>query len=1033
MNLTIISASAGSGKTTRLTETIVEAIRGGIEPAGVMATTFTKMAAQELSHRVRAALIAEGLGDAADAIQTGLIGTINSTVGQLLEQFCWDAGISPRLDVIEPDDAALLLRSALAEAIAGLEDASWQALHRMGVGNDDEDLAQVVKAIVDQARGNAISAEGLGMMAERSAQALLAYFPECWSASDGAQRDRALQDAIAFVLSEVPGRTFTKTAQSALEKLRAYDRAWRFDGDLAWSRWVSLTKIDFGAANKDLTQLVRDAATGVIYHPRLRDDVARVIGRVFELAASGLQRVQDLKKSRGLIDFVDQEALTYDLLSRPEIADQVRERIQALWVDEFQDSSPIQLALMHTLARLAKVAWWVGDPKQAIYGFRGTDPELMQWAVRELAEDRYDVLNTSYRSRPELVQLVNGLFGQAFGAQGIPRERVRLHAHRETPVGAGPALEVWQLAVHGNARQPERQAIAERVADMLAHPTLYPVADGAGQRPLRGGDIAILCRSNDDCRDVAKALNDQGVAASVGRAGLLDTPEVGYALAGLRVLWDPDDTLALAELVHLRSEGDGAWLREWLADASRFVGQAHLHLPGLAEARSTLGQLTLSEMLDRSLSLTDAWNVVRGWTDAPTRTGNLERIRALAQSFEERAATLSIPATVPQFLTALLDGQDAESGAQARSHSDQAVEVLTYHRAKGLEWPMVVLAFSPEKSVTPFGVQVVAGIRASIENPLAGRWIRYWPWPFGTHQTGVGVDFGLDQAAAEEQDAAERLRLLYVAMTRPRDYLVWAYRENKPPGLLERLLPGTMPTVGATELELGTDRVPMRVIQVQPSSAAAVRSDGVKQTIWVVPDGATDPWQRIASRLAPSHTVEDRPGIVIDTIELGRRIPLTGNPEMERLGMMVHAFLAASGLYPVEAREALARETLGRWGEPALEAEHLIEMARRFRQAMEERYPGFQEHAEWPVRTSQDGQVTLGWIDSLWEGETSFVIVDHKTFPGPEPLWEERAKSHLGQLQRYQAIVEDSSSKPVSALWIHMPVVGRMIRIGTSP
>ena len=118
---------------------------------------------------------------------------------------------------------------------------------------------------------------------------------------------------------------------------------------------------------------------------------------------------QEFKKKRGLIDFVDQEQLLLKALDLPDVSNVLQEELDLLLVDEFQDTSPIQLALFLKLAEAATETVFVGDVKQAIYGFRGSDPELMQAVLKTVEKEggRKEVLGKSYRSRGHLVEYTN--------------------------------------------------------------------------------------------------------------------------------------------------------------------------------------------------------------------------------------------------------------------------------------------------------------------------------------------------------------------------------------------------------------------------------------------------------------------------------------------------------------------------------------------------------------------------------------------------------------------------------------------------
>jgi len=193
-----------------------------------------------------------------------------------------------------------------------------------------------------------------------------------------------------------------------------------------------------------------------------------------------LGRYQDYKEERGLLDFVDLERRALALLQHPDVANALSDEFDLLVVDEFQDTNPIQLALLMQLAGLVRHgAVWVGDVKQAIYGFRGSDPELMKAVVTIVNSQATDTLSTTYRARPELVQIFNDLFVPAFDlALDLKRAGVELRASRSPNSGLPVPIEFWDLSsgqlnengtlkrlTHARAAQGLAEGVSQVVAD----------------------------------------------------------------------------------------------------------------------------------------------------------------------------------------------------------------------------------------------------------------------------------------------------------------------------------------------------------------------------------------------------------------------------------------------------------------------------------------------------------------------------------------------------------------------------------------
>ncbi len=171
---------------------------------------------------------------------------------------------------------------------------------------------------------------------------------------------------------------------------------------------------------------------------------------MFRCAAEAMADYERFKRTQGLVDFVEQEQEALALLRCPDVRGRLAERFELALVDKFQDTSPIQLALFLELAGIVRRSIWVGDAKQAIYGFRGTDPELIRGVVARLPPatgGQPERLPRSYRSRPGLVAFHNAPFGAAFPSTGIPLDQIIVAECQRTdqPDDAPPPLEVWTL------------------------------------------------------------------------------------------------------------------------------------------------------------------------------------------------------------------------------------------------------------------------------------------------------------------------------------------------------------------------------------------------------------------------------------------------------------------------------------------------------------------------------------------------------------------------------------------------------------
>lgn len=1048
------SAGAGSGKTHKLTELLHHGLTtGGVRPSGVIATTFTKKAAAELRERVREHLLEQGDFARANAMGQARIGTVNSVCGQLLSRFAFEAGMPVDQLVLEEGQAASLLEKAVDSVLDSSSIRELLSLARRlglekGLGSE-KGWEGALQTLVNQIRSNDIDLSSVCGFAKANADDLLSYFPKPLSEDMTTQLRSAIIHALPNI-EQVAQSGNKKNTHNYLNFLKDFSR--KLDEEtFAWGEWVKLGKEKPEVGLVPTIEPIADLAKRVAEHPAFQQDIRRYLELMFQLAANALQIYGQLKQEMGALDFADQEHKLLALLDHPEVAAVLSDEIDLLMVDEFQDTSPIQLALFLKLTRFARKVYWVGDIKQAIYGFRGSDTELMQKILESLPElgGVKDVLPNSWRSRSELVQVVNDVFAGAF-ANTLAHEDVVLEPKRLDPL-PGAALANWVL--EGKNGGEEDSALAAGVHDLIA--SQYLVLDKASKqlRPARYGDVAILSRSKEGVKSIAAALSAQGIPVAVAQPGLMTTPESVLALACLRRLNDHSDTVATAEIVSLV---DCSEPEIWVADRLRYLQTdghrskwleesitghtAHPVLETIAKLRSALPVLAPREALGHIIAACQIPKTILQWCETPDRArirlANIDALLGLADQYEDVCRNEQHAASVSGLILWLEEVASNDLDMLAEPAID-AVKVLTHHASKGLEWPIVLLT-DLDTSLRDglWSISARSGEDFDVQNPLKNRFIRYWPWPFGLQKTvPVAETIGQTEVALSFRNAAreEAKRLLYVSMTRARDLMVLVRTSRKISGEWLDCVdaPWLLNEPGVESIVLPSgNSMSVSYVALPPVPPSGEKATGKPTPLyWHEPSSMGHPY---FNRSFNPSTVSGTAGKVIEQCRIGERIALHGTGDESVVGTAIHACIALSFCDLTLKTDVADFEAIlcGFGVQDRLSAAALHNQVSAFTEWIEARWPGANSSAELPIQSIlQTGQVLNGRIDLLLELEAGWILIDHKSSRLAVEHWKNLADDYSGQLQAYAEAIQRASGKPVLESWLYLPVAGGAVRL----
>lgn len=1032
--LEVVRAGAGSGKTYDLCNTVAAAVADGLDPARILATTFTKKAAAELKGRVQAKLL-EGNGHAhADRLELAAIGTVHSVAHHLIRRYSIEMGLSPRLEVFEGGG-----NRVLSDLLGGIPLERWEALsssaNRLGV----TDLSARILGLLGAKRGNRISDDVFKAQMAGSANRVCEIL-----APDGPSANESpinmlfdLADEALAAIEAITTDTQKNTTE-AKQKLRSL----RSGKGSLWGTYLDAGKIAAGktsGADACLDELRLHAAE-VRRNPRLHADMKEFSRLLTEETIALDSQFVAYKAERGLVDFTDLETLLLELLYNDTLAARLSKDYDLVLVDEFQDTNPLQLAIFQGLRALVTRNRWVGDSRQAIYGFRDTDPRLVSEVWDRVPEKDRSTLPNNHRSQKGLVQLVGKLFSPHFD-----EDPTQIPQKPAMPQG----VERWLFDSKNNP--DEACALGCGIAQLHAE-------------GVRFGDIAVLERGNAQLKSLANAFDELGIPYLIESPGLFSTREGELLLAGMRLVANRNDSLAAATVLHLLSDASDA-TPAWIVDRLKSLaetpldeetGRTAFELPW--EADPTLAPLETIDKHSLSPSLVVQQVIealalpkhVHAWGDSARRCSNLDSAMLHARDYEALAFSGDGSATLTGLILHYEQLAADEADLRFTSQGHDAVTLMTYHGAKGLEWPVVVLS-GLDSDRDPDMWKPVVRSATFADDPLLNRELRSWFWPYGesagpyggrkadkTLETAaLATPEGVDQGVRESD---ENLRLLYVGCTRAKQKLVFAHRHGKCKWLAKLSCVNDLlnPSLGDGEHAIEGVDTTLVIRHLSHDALDDCRIESDDHQIWFADKVNSDRISPIPRFHSPSSA--ERPGVHVtfECTTLPGESFFPGKVDETKFAMIgdaVHSYMAAlpSLATADESRKtAVAERCLSAFSVTGIiPASVLVTSGNRFTAWVEASYPGATWHAEVAVSGPRDGGGQWdGAIDLILELPTGeIVVVDHKSAPIRRDACSGKAAEYSGQLAAYEEILQGGGAS-VSGKWIHFPLAGVVVRCG---
>ena len=1045
MTKTFISAGAGSGKTYRITTDVAKMVSDHqLNPDQVIMTTFTKAAAQELREKAKKELANLGKHREAQQMEHALIGTVHSVANTFLTKYWYLLGIMPDAAAMEENELQLYRDHSL-RGLLDSKDRSflfkyaetyniiYDAKERKSGINYEFWKADLCK-VLDFIQWYGINDEQLKNSLETTDSII-----KCLEPKD----DSSLMDYVKAVILELEDLLSNMRQGSKviaeLERIISYKNR-----NLSADELKDLEAIAKGRCkDSENTRRFSESLAGyTLFTAESAKHQREYASLIFRLASQWRKEYRHYKDEHHLIDFNDMEEMFLQLLDIKEVQQDITSRYTHLFVDEFQDSNPMQVRIFQKLSSLLNTCY-VGDKKQAIYGFRGSDTELTA-AVADSINDT-EHLEHSYRSVEPLVSFSNAIFSQVFSQMTDKEVKLSMPEKNGNYTPVETPLRLWPNT--GN------KTLALQIQQFILKEQIAPK------------DIAVLARANDDLDRLADELRILKVPVCRESTDIKESRSGRLLKALLTLVNTPSNQLARAEVAYLTEPGYHVTKiiedrLDYLADDEKSSSDYLMDIPiinRLAQLRSfrsngeqefstnLLGYQSISALVESLIIELDLYAMVQSWENAQAEETNLQVLIDLARRYEDYATKLAQPATVAGFIE-FFTGQQQDGAA-----NEDGVRLYTYHKSKGLEWKVVIMLSldNDASDATKIATRCMLGCHhhremlPTAENPNPPMTISLVRNIYGSSDAAKSaVTSRLQQHqlwnTVSEHEIGEAARLLYVGVTRAREILILAPKEKD--GAVSLSWFHAVGVNNINQLLDGSDYQDLLGINMH---FYIERTDADNLLEW--PEQSMSRVHDLTAEFSPLDNMlyvspskaGASPHDILPINDKENRMLIRNKPDEEALmGDFIHqVFCCCDDGISIEQIVKL-RDSYGFTDKNMSEPGRLLNSWKYLTDILETRYgKAIKRHHEKPFRhLDSNGHIVSGYIDLIWETKDAYIVVDYKTCPGNyslvfNPSSEHYAGRHGDQLDCYQHALEAEGKKPVIARVIYYPVTQFVVEV----
>ncbi len=833
----LVSAAAGSGKTASIVARVSRRLSDPSNPLAahrLLMTTFSNAAANEMLSRIEAELEQklyedpdnESLKLQIEQMAEAQISTIHSFCLKIIRENFSYLGLYCDFRVVDEAENEMLMMSALERvmkrAYAQNDPNFYKLIELVCSSKNDYELSQVILKLYRTVIAMPFPEDVLKRWLESFSDTEESY--RKWADIVIEQAKKAVNYTLELChknIDEIGNSDECAFVVSDIEAIREIEKA-LLSGDLtAAYAAAKAIKIDNRIMPKKLEAQVKERVK--LSRETIRDTIKKLceqlsytdreaycadqrillpaVKLLFSLVHEFIQEFAAAKREKNLLDFSDAEQFMLNLVwrknenggyERTELANELRERFDEIYIDEYQDVNAAQDMIFRAIEPKSGNVFMVGDVKQSIYGFRQADADIFEDKKQSFAD--YDgehfpakiFFDSNFRSRSGVTDFVNQVFFKIMtedscGSSYTEADSLKAKADYAENGASGTTFLFYECPKGTREKEwleDEARLIASEIHRLVK--SGYRVKQGEGLRACRYEDFCILSRSDGNRFSAyAEALNALDIEVCVDKSGsdFLESREMLLVLSLLKAINNPYDDIALcsammspiflfspAKLAELRG---GKGKKAGLYDAVKAAAdEGNTECIEFLKGLRSLQRLAAGQSVDKLLSILydryGLYNMIGAMNSGEERMNNLDMFRYYARRFEQNGYKgLS---EFLRFINKTAQNNKKLKGGTPGGENRNAVNIMTIHKSKGLEFPICILAnslksFNNADLISNTLIHKEFGFACMIKDDA--RAVRYAP-----------LSYKALRLAGEQSQIAEELRILYVALTRAKEKLI---------------------------------------------------------------------------------------------------------------------------------------------------------------------------------------------------------------------------------------------------------------------